>query len=78
MSLNAFHGAWAALMWPDSVVSAPLTGADGGGDPGRTGGVASTALAYRHVLYEAKAANAPVVTAHPHLYDPNTVAILPL
>jgi hypothetical protein len=71
--LNASHDAWAAVLWPDAVVAAPLMEQTAAALPARP-----QPLTYRHVVYEAKAAHAPVVTRHPHLYDPNEVAILPL
>jgi hypothetical protein len=71
--LNASHDAWAAVLWPEAIVAAPLTEQTAAALPARP-----QPLTYRHVVYEAKAAHAAVVTRHPHLYDPNEVAILPL
>jgi hypothetical protein len=62
MALYASRDGWAAVLWPDAVVAAPLTEQTAAALPARP-----HPLPYRHVVYEARAAHAPVVTAHPHL-----------
>jgi hypothetical protein len=76
--LNASHDAWAAVLWPDTVVAAPLTEQTAAALPAQPQPLTYRHVVYEAVVYEAKAAHAPVVTRHPHLYDPNEVAILPL
>lgn len=70
-NLTATHDSWSAVLWPNDVVTTPLTE-----DVAIEIGPWSGGLATRHVVYEAQAVRGIVVTRAPREYDAWTIPLL--